>query len=418
MMNKRDFLKSMIFTAGMPLAGKASEWIAPQIDFTSSDADDFWKQIQADYQSSKDFINLENGYYSIMSNTVMEKYIREIAYTNCEGSHYMRTVQFENKWKTRDRLANLLGCSKDELIITRNTTESLDTIISGISWKQGDEVVLAYQDYGSMIDMFHQQAKRFGIKLKMVSVPNHPQSDELIISTYENAITTKTKLLMVCHMINITGQILPIKKIVDMAHQKGVEVMVDGAHAVAHIDFKLSELNCDYYGSSLHKWLGAPLGAGILFVRKDKIKNIWPLFGERAYAEDDIRKLNHTGTNPVAVDIAIGHAIDYHLQIGIKRKEERLRFLQQYWTKQLTNHDRIRLNTPLDNNRSCAIANVTIEGYKPADLAKILMDKHKIWTVAIDNAYAGVQGIRVTPHLYTQTAELDQFVEALQQLSK
>jgi len=418
MMNKRSFIKNMVLTAGSPFVVHASEWIAPQIDFNATDAADFWKQIQADYQSSKDFINLENGYYSIMSNTVMEKYIQDIRYTNSEGSHYMRTVQFENKLKSRERLADLLGCSKEELIITRNTTESLDTIISGINWKQGDEVVLAYQDYGSMIDMFKQQAKRYGIKLRMVSVPNHPQSDEHIISTYENAINTKTRLLMVCHMINITGQILPIRKICDMAHSKGVEVMVDGAHAVAHIDFNISELNCDYYGSSLHKWLGAPLGAGILYVRKDKIKNIWPLFGESAFADDDIRKLNHTGTNPVAVDIAIGHAIDYHLQIGIKRKEDRLRYLQQYWIQQVNQIKRIQLNTPSDNGRSCAIANVTIEGYKPADLAKILMDKYKIWTVAIDNANAGVQGIRVTPHLYTQVAELDQFINALTQLAK
>lgn len=202
-----------------------------------------------------------------------------------------------------------------------------------------------------------------------------------------------------------------------MAHRKGVEVMVDGAHAVAHIDFRINDLNCDYYGSSLHKWLGAPLGAGILYVRKDRIRKIWPLFGEGAYADDDIRKLNHTGTNPVAVDLAINHAIDYHQAIGIKRKEERLRFLQHYWTKKVRKLKKVKLNTPLDDNRSCAIANFSIEGIAPSDLSKILFEKYRIWTVAIDNAQAGVQGVRVTPHLYTGTAALDKFVKAITELA-
>ena len=352
----------------------------------------------------------------MMAQPVLENYLKDLQRVNLEGSYYMRTVQYEERQKIKERLAAFIGCDSTELIITRNTTESLDTIISGYKWTSGDEALMAEQDYGSMLDMFKQQAKRVGIINKMVSIPLNPKSDEDIVGLYEKAITPKTKLLMISHIINITGHILPVKKICDMAHRKGVEVMVDGAHAIAHFDFKISELGCDYYGRSLHKWLGTPLGAGILYVRKEKINTIWPLFGELAYADNDILKLNHTGTTTVACNIAIHHAIDYHNKIGTKRKEERLRFLQQYWTSKVKPVTNIYLNTPNDINRSCAIANVGITGIKPSDLAKTLLKKYKIWTVAIDSA--NVQGVRVTPHIYTTIEELDLFVTALKEIAK
>ncbi len=418
MITKRYFLKSVAVMAGMPFLLQAKNKIAPILKpdiFADDDA--FWQSIRADYDLKTEYINLENGYYCMMNKPIMEAYFKDIKHTNCEASYYMRTVQFENKLKTRDNLADLLGCDKEELIITRNTTEALDTVISGINWKPGDEAIMAWQDYGSMLDMFKQQEKRYGIVNKMISVPNHPKSDEEIVSLYENAITSKTRLIMVCHIINITGQILPIKKICNMAHSKGVEVMVDGAHAIAHINFKISDLNCDYYGSSLHKWLGTPLGAGILYVNKAKIKNLWPLFADLNFAENDIRKLNHTGTNPIAIDIAINHAIAYYLKIGIERKQERLYYLQNYWTSKLINNKRIVMNSTLAPNRSCAIANVGIEGIAPNDLAKILLEKYKIWTVAIDYPQANVNGVRITPNVYTTTKELDVFVNAMLMLA-
>jgi selenocysteine lyase/cysteine desulfurase len=249
---------------------------------------------------------------------------------------------------------------------------------------------------------------------KIISLPNHPTSDEEIVDLYAQAISPKTRLLMICHMVNITGQILPVRKIVDMAHQRGVDVIVDGAHAFAHLDFKIADLNCDYYATSLHKWLGCPLGAGILYVKKEKIKGIWPLFGETNFADDDIRKLNHTGTHPVHTDLTIADAISFHEKIGIQRKEARLRYLQAYWTKQVRSIAGIVVNTPADSQRACGIANVGIARMKPADLAKTLLEKHKIWTVAID--YANVKGVRITPHLYTSTAELDALVKALKSM--
>jgi selenocysteine lyase/cysteine desulfurase len=417
MNSKRNFLKSLLLTATLPLTVKAKN-IADELPevWTKEETEDYWQTIRNDYKLKPDYINLENGYYSIMSQPVLNGYLKDLQTINMEGSYYMRTVQYENKHRSKERLAKLLGCSGEELIITRNTTESLDTIISGIDWKSGDEAIMAEQDYGSMLDMFKQQANRFGMVNKLISLPLNPQNDDEIIKLYENAITSKTKLIMICHMINITGQILPVKKICDMAHSKGVEVMVDGAHAVSHIDFKISELNCDYYGSSLHKWLGVPLGVGILYVKKEKIKQIWPLFGEYGFKEDEIRKLNHTGTMSVASDIAINHAIDYNIAMGIKRKEERLRFLQNYWTSKIKEIKNIQLNTPTDPQRSCGIANVGIKDLKPSELAKILLQKYKIWTVAIDTS--NVHGVRITPHVYTTTNELDKFVKALKEIAK
>ncbi len=416
MISKRNFIKSLLATATLPLTLKAKNVVdtLPN-NWLQQEFDDFWLKIRSDYRLKPNYINLENGYYSMMSEPVLEAYLKDVRMINYEASYYMRTVQFDNKQKSKERLAELLGCNKDELIITRNTTESLDTVISSFDWKAGDEAVMAEQDYGSMLDMFKQQAKRYGMVNKIISLPINPKTDDEIVELYAKAITPKTKLLMVCHMVNITGHILPVKKICDMAHSKGVEVMVDGAHSVAQFDFKISDLNCDYFGSSLHKWLGVPLGVGILYVRKEKIKKTWPLYADYSFAEDDIRKLNHTGTTPVATDIALNHAIDYHNAIGIKRKEERLRFLQSYWTSKLKDTKKIYLNTPTDLNRSCAIANVGIEGIAPADLAKILLEKYKIWTVAINSA--NVKGVRITPHLYTTTAELDALVAALKQMA-
>jgi selenocysteine lyase/cysteine desulfurase len=416
MPSKRQFLKSMALSAMAPFALKDITVFDESIFPAGESNEDFWKQIRKDYLLKPNYINLENGYYCMASQPVLEGYIKEIRSKNLEASYYLRTEQFNDRDKVRKRLADLFGCKLEELIITRNTTESLDTIISGINWKTGDEALMAEQDYGSMLDMFKQQARRFGIVNKVVSIPNNPQSDEELVALYASAITPKTKLMMICHMINITGQILPVKKICEMAHSKGVEVLVDGAHAIAHLDFRIDELGCDYYGSSLHKWLGSPLGAGILYVNKNKIKSVWPLFGESNFADDDILKLNHTGTVPVATNMAIHHAIDYHEKIGIKRKNERLRYLQNYWVNKVKGIERIILNTPEDINRSCAIANVGIDGIPPSKLAKILLEKYKIWTVAID--YANVHGVRVTPHLFTTSEELDQLVAALIELSE
>jgi selenocysteine lyase/cysteine desulfurase len=376
----------------------------------------FWASIRKQFAVTHDFIQLENGYYSITAQPVLDAFVRHAREVNATSSYYMRTKQVDDKLAVRHELARLLGCADGELIITRNTTESLDTVINGFDWKAGDEAVMAEQDYGSMLDMFKLQARRHGIVNRIVSMPMHPKTDDEIVDVYERALTPKTRLLMVCHMINITGQILPVKKIVAMAHARDVQVMVDGAHTFGQLDFRIDDIGgCDYYGSSLHKWLGAPLGSGILYVRKDRIKTLWQMFGDATFPDDDIRKLNHTGTHPAATDLAILDAIRFHDTIGSTLKAARLRHLQRYWTDKVRSVKRIVLNTPDAPERSCAIANVGVEGVTPAELAKTLLEKHRIFTVAIDGA--GVHGVRVTPQLFTTTIELDALVKALTKIA-
>jgi selenocysteine lyase/cysteine desulfurase len=418
-MNKRTFLQHLpVFSISTPFLFKHLEhWISQVAHLPAAEVaenEDFWLQVRSDYRLKPDYINLENGYYCITPQETLENFIHHVREINYQGSHYMRTVQWDNKRAVAEKLAELAGCTADELIITRNTTESLDTIIGGFPWKAGDEAVMAEQDYGAMLDMFELQKQRHGVVLKKVSVPNHPKSDEEIVALYEKAITPKTRLLMVCHMINITGQILPVRKICDMAHRRGVEVLVDGAHAFAHIQFSVKDLDCDYYGCSLHKWLSTPLGAGLLYIKKERIPQIWQTFGEMGRKADDILRLNHTGTHPVHTDLAIANAIEYYQKLGAGRKEARLRYLQQYWTSKVRSLPHVVLNTPAEPQRACGIANVGIQNMKPALLAETLLKKHRIWTVAIDGA--GVQGCRITPNVYTTTKELDALVAALKEL--
>ncbi len=418
-MDKRSFLKS----AGLIGLGSIVEpgGLAGLIESVSkipsaelAEDENFWKQIRAGYRLKPGFINLENGYYCFLPQQILESQIEHLREINYQGSYYMRTVQFENKKKMADKLASLAGCPADEMILTRNTTESLDIIIGGLDWKQGDEAVMAEQDYPSMLNMFKQVAARYGVVNKIVSVPNNPGSDEEIVNLYADAITDKTKLLMICHMINITGQILPVRKICDMAHSKGVEVMVDGAHAFGHFRFTIPELNCDYYGSSLHKWLSVPLGSGILWVKKEKIRKIWPLIASGVTDPDNILRLNQIGTHPVYTDLTVTDSIDYYNMLGAERKESRLRYLQHYWSDKVRDLPHIILNTPSDPGRSCAIANVGVKGIKPGELGDILFKKYGIYCAPIDGA--GVHGCRITPNVYTTTAELDSFVKALKDL--
>ena len=257
-MDKRTFLKSLglLSLAAVPSA-YGLEHLMSKYDGVPpakiAGDEEFWAEIRRGYRLKPDYINLENGFYCIQPTETLENFIHHVRDVNYQGSWYMRTVQRENKKMVAAKLARLVDCSPEELVITRNTTESLDMIIGGMPWQKGDEAVMAEQDYGAMLNMFKQVAGRFGVVNRVISIPNHPKSDEEIVDLYAGAITRKTRLLMVCHMINITGQILPIRKICDMAHSKGVQVMVDGAHAVAHITFSMPDLDCDYYGASLHK---------------------------------------------------------------------------------------------------------------------------------------------------------------------
>ncbi len=416
-MNKREFIQKF------GLVGLATYALPGDIIYDKNKfnlppfktEDDLWKTVRGHYSLKPDYINLENGYYNIIPNPTLNKYIEHIKTINFEGSYYMRNSLEDDNLKLRKRISNWLSCDKKNIIITRNTTESLDLIIGGYPWQKGDEAIYAQQDYGSMKLMFEQVSKRFNINTKVISIPNHPSSDEEIVRLYENQITKKTKLLMVCHMINITGQVLPVKKICDMAHSYGVEVMVDGAHCVGHFDFSIENLNCDYYGSSLHKWLSAPLGAGLLYIKEKHISKIWPLLAGHSTGFNGIKRLNHLGTNPVHVHLGINNALDYIDWVGIKRKEKRLKELQNHWMQNLKNIPNVEINTPLPFTKSFGIGNVGIKNMPPKIMAEKLLDEFKIFTVAID--YANVKGCRITPNIYSSIDEIEVFIDAIKKLA-
>jgi selenocysteine lyase/cysteine desulfurase len=419
-MNKREFLRASAGT-GLGLLLGEDVWARfadlPAARLAEDEA--FWTAIRAKYRLKPDYINLESGYYSIQATPVLEAFIAKVREVNYQGSYYLRGPQVPDKARVRDRLAAIAGCKPAELCITRNTTESIATVVAGYDWKPGDEAVMAEQDYGHMLAQFRLMARRYGMVNRLISVPPDPRTDDEIVQLYAGAITPRTRLMMISHMINVTGQILPVRQIADMAHARGLDVLIDGAHAFAHFEFRIPDLHCDYYAASLHKWLGCPLGTGILYVKREKIPALWPIYGDWRMTDDaDIMKLNHTGTHPVHTDLAVEAAIAFHETIGIRRKEARLRYLQRYWTDRVRGLPNVVMNTPTDPARSCAIANVGVTGVAPDVLAKTLLDTYRIWTNAVDNPAAGVHGVRVTPHVFIRPRELDTLVKALTAIAR
>ncbi|HEY1048057.1 MAG TPA: aminotransferase class V-fold PLP-dependent enzyme [Bacteroidia bacterium] len=412
-MNKREFIKNCSLGAMAlplsPLIKTVEKTVLPDFGKTID-----WDKVREQYQLDERYINLENGYYNILPKYTLEAQIKHLNDLNVGGSYYMRNDMMEGRRSARQYLADFLECPIDNIIITRNTTESLNSVICGIDWKKGDEAIMANQEYGAMLDMFKQQSKRYGMVNKFIDLPISPTSDEEIVDLYRKQINSHTRIILLSHIVNITGQILPVRKICDMAHQNGVKVLVDGAHAIGHFQFNLTELNCDYYGSSLHKWLSAPLGVGLLYVKSEHIESLWPLFGESAYDNKHVLKLNHSGTIPLHIEMSIADAIDFYKQIGAENKENRLRTLKNYWVEKVKNNPSIYFNTPNDTSRSCAIANVGHTSKKPQELAAYLLKEHKIWTVAIDAA--GVRGCRITPNVFNTFKELDKFADALNHL--
>jgi selenocysteine lyase/cysteine desulfurase len=367
------------------------------------------------YPVPADYINLENGYSSpqpAATYAAFQQYQKQI---NDGLSFYMRRKAADDRLSVKKALADLAGVTPEEIVVTRNTTESLGTVIHGLTFAAGDEAVMCDQDYGSMLQQFRQESRRRGLRCVEIAIPLTPRDDQEMVDAYAKAITPRTTVLLLSHMVNITGHILPVRKIADMAHARGVAVIVDAAHSFAHVQFMLPELDGDYLGASLHKWLCTPLGAGILHIKKDKIRTVWPLLGETSVPDDDIRKLERLGTQPSWTMLAIADAIRFHNMIGAARKEARLRFLQQYWTDKVRSVPKVYLNTP-SGDRACAIANVGIAGMTPKALADRLFDRFNIYTVAIDTV--PVKGVRVTPHLYTTTSDLDALVRALGDLAR
>jgi selenocysteine lyase/cysteine desulfurase len=428
MNSRRSFIKKTGTMAGALVLSPfipealAAEWEEKhaQLDFKKPEDfasdEDFWGWVRESYTVSSNIINLNNGGVSPQPKVVQDTHIKYYQWCNEGPTFYMWRSLDQGREPLRAKLAKLAGCSPDEIAINRNSTEGLNSVIFGLNLKAGDEVVLTKYDYPNMMNAWKQREKRDKINLNWIDLDLPIENDETILQLFEKAITPKTKVVHITQMINWTGQLLPAKKIADLAHSKGCEVIVDGAHTFAHIDFKIEDTGADYFATSLHKWLCAPFGSGLLYIKKDKIKNVWALLSNDKPDGEDIRKFESLGTRSFASEMAISSAIDFHNVIGIKRKEARLRFLKDYWCNKVKDLPKVKLNTSLQAKYSCALANFSIEGWRATDIENKLYEKYKIHTVAIE--YEKLNGVRVTPHIYTSLSDLDVLVEGITAITK
>lgn len=420
-MNRRHLLKNLgLGLATVPLL--PAEGLVLDFDLSGSEGaandESYWKKFaKKHYNVSPDFINLENGYFGVQPNSVLKAYQANIEKVNAYSSKFMRQEFYQKNYpEIKQAMANISGADEDELLITRNATEALNILIQGLDLKKGDEVILQHHDYHSMIETFQMLEGEVGITLKFVEVPLVPKNHQEIIDIYTNAISDKTRCILITHLTHLTGQIMPVKKISAIARSKGIDVIVDAAHSFAQIDYKLPDLDADFVGLNLHKWFGNPLGAGLMYIKKERIKDIRPLYGDIKKDINDINKLGHYGTPATPIVMTITEASKFHEMVGAKRKENRLRYLKEYWAQQTLNIDRTTLTTPLEPEQSCALASFKIEGVKAKDIVKQLDEKFGVFTVIRKLHNDTV--VRVTPNLYNNTGDLDRLLEGVDSIAR
>ncbi|MDB5198341.1 MAG: cefD [Chitinophagaceae bacterium] len=405
-------LYNQLYAADIESANKKIRSLTPQ---QAASDEDYWAVIQQAYSVNPNIINLNNGGVSPAPKVVQDALDRYNKLTNEGPSYYMWRILDQGREPLREKLAELAGCDSDEVAINRNSTEALNTVIFGLNLKAGDEVIGTKQDYPNMINAWKQRAAREGIVYTQISFDFPVEDDGAIVNAYEKTITPKTKLLHITHMVNWSGQLMPVKKIAKMAHAKGIEVLVDGAHSFGLIDFKIPDLDADYFGTSLHKFLSAPVGSGMLWIKKNKIKNIWPLICNDKPNSDDIRKFETIGTRSFPIEQAIGEAINFHNAIGSKRKQERIHYLKNYWASAVKQNPNVKIHTSLNPKYSCAICGVSVNGITPAELDNRLFNNYKIHTVGI--VWENISCVRVTPHVYTKLKDLDKLIRAINEIA-
>ncbi|MGD9588645.1 MAG: aminotransferase class V-fold PLP-dependent enzyme [Pyrinomonadaceae bacterium] len=370
----------------------------------------YWDRIADAFLLDKRNLNLNSGWTSPSPRLVTEAYRRYRRLEDATAYTMWQTLAPQAE-TIRAGLAELFGCDAGEIAITRNASESLQILLFGIDLRPGDELIATTQDYPRMLTALRQRELREGPKLKLVKIPLVPRSPSEIVEAIESAITPKTRLILISHEIYCTGQIMPVREICRMARGRGIEVVVDGAHSFAQLDFKRDDLECDLFGSSLHKWMYAPKGAGLLYVKKEKIRSVWALMASEDKNRHDIRKFEEIGTHSSATRLSIGEALLFHEAVGARRKEERLRFLTTYWMDRLRGVDRITFNTPQDPKLYCAIGNFSIEGVDPAKVTDYLMSRHRI--IAAPIVHGDFSGVRITPNIFTRLSDLDRFADAI-----
>lgn len=425
--NRRAFIRNGLLTMGAFSAHSLYQQVhADSIDSYNfpdniMDGDitrdeDFWTYISQAYTVNPSIINLNNGGVSPSPRIVQDAVTRYNQLTNEGPSYYMWRILDQGREPLRQKLAQLAGCDPEEIAVNRNATEALNTVIYGLDLQKGDEVIGTKQDYPNMIQAWKQRAERDGIVYKQISFDFPVEKDEVIVQAFENAITSRTKVIHITHIINWVGQILPVTKICRMAKKYGIRTIVDGAHSFGLLDFDIPSLECDFFGTSLHKFLSAPIGSGMLWVKKENIETLWPLVCNDKPKSGDIRKFETLGTRSFPIEQGIGEAINFHLGIGKKRKEDRIRYLKNYWSKAVKDFPGIRLHTSLQDAYACAIGGVSKEGKTPAEFEQFLFDKYKIHTVSI--VWENISCVRITPHVYTKISDLDRLIDAINAFSK
>ena len=426
MWTRRDFLSragavsaaavATLRPDGLARAAAASAAVADRSPIDVAADETYWREIQQAFTLDRTLINLNNGYTCPSPRVVHEALKRYLDISNQAPIHYMWNLLEPNIESVRRNLAAEAGCDTDELAITRNASEALQICQLGIDLKRDDEVVTTNQDYGRMLDTWDQRVRRDGIKLTKISFPVPSPTLSELKDRFEKAITPNTKVIHFCHITNLTGQIFPVRDICRMARARGIQTIVDGAHAFAHFPFKLRDLECDYYGTSLHKWLLAPVGTGFLYVRRENIEKLWPLTPANATKTKDIRKFEEVGTHPAANHNAIAEALAFHQAIGIERKAARLRYLKDRWARRLEKQPGVNILTSFDPNQSWGLANISLAGLDVSKVYDHLWAKYRIIVAAIK--HAEYSGLRVTPNVYSTLEEIDTFSGAIEELLK
>lgn len=405
-------LFNQVHAASWEAAAQKIQHLSPE---QAAADEDFWMVIQQAYTVNSNLIILNNGGVSPSPRIVQEAVERYNKLSNEGPSYYMWRILDQGREPLRQKLALLAGCSPEEIAVNRNATEALNTVIFGLDLKAGDEVIGTKQDYPNMINAWKQRAEREGIVYKQLSFQFPIEDDDEIVSAYEKAITAKTKIIHITHVINWVGQIMPVKKIAAMAKKHNLEVIVDGAHSFGLLDFKIPELGCDYFGTSLHKFLSAPIGSGMLWIKKEKIGKIWPLVCNDRPRGEDIRKFETLGTRSFPIEQGIGEAVNFQNAIGSKRKEERIRYLKDYWATRVKDIPKVKIHTSFKPEYSCAICGVSVDGMTPGELDSALFNSYKIHTVGI--VWENVSCVRITPHVYTRLQDLDKLVMAIGEIA-
>ena len=428
MANRRNFIQHLGLMAGAfsanSLFNQAHAAEFEHINLLKQDVsakdlamdEDYWSIIQQSYTTSPALINLNNGGVSPSPRIVQDAVERFNKMTNEGPSYYMWRILDQGREPLRYKLAQLAGADPEEIAVNRNATEALNTVIFGLNLKAGDEIIGTKQDYPNMINAWRQRAQRDGIVYNQISFQFPIENDEEIVAGFEKAITPKTKIIHITHIINWIGQILPVKKITDMAKKHGIETIVDGAHSFGLLDYNIPDLGCDYYGTSLHKFLSAPIGSGMLWIKKEKIEKIWPLVCNDKPNGTDIRKFETLGTRSFPIEQGIGEAVNFQNGIGRKRKEERIRYLKNYWATRVQNIPKVKIHTSFKDEYACAICGVSVDGMTPGELDSALFSNYKIHTVGI--VWENISCVRITPHVYTRIQELDKLVMAIDTIAK